>query len=474
VSSETAAAGALLAGRYRLERQVASHGSVTLWRGRDEILNRAIAVKLLTTDEDSESFLSAAVAAGRLGHPRIASTYDAAEEDGQAYVVSEWVESSPLAELLQDGPLSPARATTVVAQVAEALAHAHDREVPHLDLDASNVLVCSDGSVKVTDFALGRAVAPAGTPLGEPARVDTEALGALLYAALTARSVTGADPGLALAPRRNGVLASPRQVRAGIPRELDVVVQRILTPERVKGAPIRTPSEVVRALAPLPGDSGSVRTTAPVPVREDAPDRPWRRRLLRVGLPLVVVLALGGAGLALGYVVGELPPPETPFPQITVSSAPNAPAPVAIRPVGGRDYDPEGDGSENKGAVPLAFDGDGSTAWETSRYRSSATFSGLKPGVGIVLDLGSPTPVGRVTVAFPVEGVSLELRAADAIGDDVSAVPVVASVVDAKRTTTLTPQGGVRARYWLLWITRLVEAPEGGFRAGISEVTFQR
>ncbi|HEV2888859.1 MAG TPA: protein kinase family protein [Frankiaceae bacterium] len=480
----TAAPDTLLAGRYRLQRPVAPRATTTTWRGLDEVLARPVAIKVLDHPErlpgGTAAFLDAAVAAGRLTHPRIASVFDAAEEGGLTYVVSEWVEGRSLAELLaSDGPLSPPRATTVTAQVAEAVAYAHSRGVTHRALAADDVIVCTDGAIKVTDFEVGAASRPEGTPLPDEdvpdEERDTRAVAALYYACLTARSVTGAEPELQPAPYRDGRLCAPRQVRAGVPREVDAVVVRTLLPELLKKAePIRTPAELVAALAPLPGEGGPTRA---VPVEDPKPYKP--NRLLRIGVPALVVVAVGVVGALTGIAVGRLPGVGQKFPGLTqVSQSPQpagsaAPGTV-VAPVKVTAFDPQGDGEENDNEVSLAHNGDATDAWHTTVYYNSPALGNLKSGVGLLVDLGQPVAVDRLVLAFAEPGESVELRAADALGADASAFPVVASADDVKVPVTLKPRPGTTARYWLVWITKLAPHGEGKYSAAIAEFGFFR
>ena len=485
-----AAADLLLADRYRLVRAVARHPVSTLWRGVDEVLARPVAIRTLDrpgiVDGGKPAFLSAAVAAGQLGHPRIASIFDAAEELGLAYVVSEWVDGGALAAVLVDGPLPSGRATTVVAQVAEALAHAHSLGVAHGDLDAHNVLLCPDGATKVTDFGVGLLLREAdghpplrGRPAGSAdAPNDVRALGALLYVCLTGRSAYGAEPELPLAPSRDGRLLTPRQVRAGVSRELDAVASRILLPRAKGPAPIDTAAEVLAALAPLPGEGPGTHLPSPVEVGSRPPPR-RKSRWVSIGVPALVVIVLGAAALALGYSVGELPRPPgaiSPLeaPARAVPDDPEAGG-AAARVAAVSAFDPPpGDGQERNQTVPLATDGDASTAWETVKYRT-ADFGRLKDGVGLLFDLGSPVQVRAVELAFAARGLDVELRASAVRGDTVDDYAVVASKDSADERETLRPPAATpAARYWLVWVTRLVGADGGRFHAGIAEVAFGR
>ena len=475
-----AAPDTLLAGRYRLQKAVGKRGPTTTWRGMDEVLARPVAIKILDDPAGvrggTAAFLDAAVAAGRLTHPRVASVFDAAEEGGLTYVVAEWVDGRTLGDALAaDGPMSPARATTVAAQVAEAVAYAHSRGVFHLGLDAHNVLVCRDRSVKVTDFevgAVGRKGARPDEDLPNELR-DTRAIAALLYACLTGRSVTGSEPELAPAPYREGRLCAPRQVRAGVPRELDSVVVRTLLPELLKRSePITTPAELVTALAPLPGEGHTSQRTI-VPEDDVGPARP--NRWLRLGVPLLAVAGVSVMSWLFGIALGTVPSRVSKLPGLGTESARPVESAAPGRPVAPKqvvDFDPLGDGEENANEVPLAYNGDATDAWHTTIYYNSPTFGNLKPGVGLLVDFGEPTTFDRVVVAFAEPGESLELRAANERAADPAAYQVVAAASNVKVPVTLRPQAGTRARYWLIWVTKLVETSKGKYGAAIAELGF--
>ena len=480
----TATPDTLLAGRYRLQKPVAPGSCTTTWRGLDEVLARPVAVTVLDAPDKiaggTAAFLDAAVAAGRLTHPRIASVFDAAEEGGLTYVVGEWVEGRSLAEVIvRDGPMTPARATTVAAQVAETMAYAHSRGVFHLALDAHHVVVCGDGAIKVTDFEIGAVGRRAGAPVVEPDLPnelrDTRAIGALLYLCLTGRSVHGAEQELPRAPYREGRLCAPRQVRAGVPREVDAVVVRTLLADVLKkSAPITTAAEMVAALAPLPGEGGgSTRSTVP---EDDVVRRP-PRKWLRLGVPSLFVVGVGVVAALAGLAIGTVQPQVSKLPglgsaqsaQPVESAAPGTP----IAPVKVSDFDPLGDGEENRNEVSLAYNGDTTDAWHTTVYYNSPNFGNLKAGVGLLVDFGKPTTFDRVLVAFAQPGESVELRAGNTAGTTPEAFPVVANAADVKVPVTLRPAPGTNARYWLIWITKLV--PSGGdgkYSAAIAELGF--
>jgi len=493
----------LLAGRYRLESVVGSGSCTTLWWARDELLARPIAVKVLHAPgavprcEDAaeaiERFTGSAASVGRLAHPRIASTYDAGVDGETPYIVTEWVDGEAIASVIaRSGPLSSAQAHTVAVQTAAALAYAHENGIPHGQVDGFNVLLCADGNVKLTDFGVASAVAPDRDETSQPERrspagQDVRAAAALLYLCLTGRSVNGEEPQLQPAPRREGALLSPSQVRAGVPRELDLVVMRTLGDSRRTGPPITDSAGFAAALE-------AIKPPEPVVLVEDdhtvvaaRPHEPHHERMLRIGAPAVlagvVVLAVV-VGLVLGSRRPTTPraadaaPNQAPRAAATSASKPAAaapakptPAPVALPVTAARDFDPQGSPrTENPEDVAFAHDGNPATAWETDRYRTAA-FGNLKQGVGVVFDLGRSVTVDQVTVTLPTGGTSFELRAGNEPGSARDDFAVVATAADAGTSTTVTPSSSVSQRYWLLWLTKIPPS-RGGFKALVNEVAF--
>ncbi|MQA87585.1 MAG: hypothetical protein GEV03_23920 [Streptosporangiales bacterium] len=127
-----------------------------------------------------------------------------------------------------------------------------------------------------------------------------------------------------------------------------------------------------------------------------------------------------------------------------------------------RAYDPLGDGGENSGEASLTVDDDPETAWRTERY-TTADLGRLKRGVGLLVDLGRPRAVSRVDVLFGTGGgASLQLRAGNTVS--LSGLSTVGTANNASYGVTLHPPPGTKARYWLVWFTRLPSA--GGVYRG--------
>ena len=215
--------GRVIAGRYRLLTPVGSGGAGVVWRARDELLDREVAVKEISrllgasggavpgSDDWTESHqrtLREARAAARISHPGVAAVYDvvASPDDGLC-IVMELIAGRPLSQLVQDGPpLTPAEVTGIGRQVLDALMAGHAAGVLHRDLKPANVLITHAGRAVLTDFGIAtmagdpsitRTGVVLGTPgyvapervKGEPATqaADLWSLGATLYAAASGR-----------------------------------------------------------------------------------------------------------------------------------------------------------------------------------------------------------------------------------------------------------------------------------------------
>ena len=157
----------LLAGRFVLVREVGSGGMSTVFLGRDEVLDRPVAVKILRSDLEgsdvSARFQREGRTAASLSHPNIVQVYDAGEVEYEgrdvSYIVVEYVSGGYLKALIdRRGPLPGAMLSRIGAAVADGLAHAHERGVVHRDIKPQNVLIDEYGSPKLTDFGIARAL----------------------------------------------------------------------------------------------------------------------------------------------------------------------------------------------------------------------------------------------------------------------------------------------------------------------------
>jgi tRNA A-37 threonylcarbamoyl transferase component Bud32 len=246
-------AGTILGGRYRLDGQLASGGMAQVWRGTDEVLRRAIAVKILhphlaADDTFVTRFRHEAIAVARLSHPAIVNVYDTCSANGTEAIVMELVRGHTLRDRLDEGPLDPWVAANIAAQVAGALDVAHAAGLVHRDIKPANILLSEDGRVKVGDFGIAKAAESAdltqeGSFVGTAkylapeqveskpvdGRTDLYSLGIVLYEMLCGRVPFEGDSSSATAlARLHQDPMRPRQVRPGIPRALEAITMRLL------------------------------------------------------------------------------------------------------------------------------------------------------------------------------------------------------------------------------------------------------
>ncbi|MEU4716264.1 protein kinase [Micromonospora purpureochromogenes] len=353
-------AGRLLARRYRLVDQIGAGGMSVIWRARDEVLDRIVAVKVLApslaTDARFRDMVrEEARSAAQLVHPHVTSVHDYGEmlaPDGSitSFVVMELLTGEELEHRLTEGPLPWAEAVEVGAQVAEALAAAHRLGIVHRDITPSNVMMTRVGA-KVLDFGIATHVgAPDededggtfGTPAyvaperldGAPAQpaTDVYCLGVLLYETLTGQVPYPADTweqlGEALTadepPTLDGVPGLPAAVArtclrclARDPRDrptahqVAAVLRDQLLPGDPQAATMLAPTVTLPA---LPGQAAGQAEPAGRPAQAGGPSR--RRR------PLLVVAALVVVTTAAALLAPTLVPESTPPPDARWTGAP--------------------------------------------------------------------------------------------------------------------------------------------------------
>ena len=494
--------GHKLAKRYRLEECVTRLDGFSSWRAVDEKLRRAVGVHLLPADHPrARSVLAAARSAALLGDPRFVQVLDAVEENDLVYVVHEWLpDSTELTALLAAGPMEPHDAYQLVSQVSQAMAAAHREGLAHLRLTPSAVLRSSTGQYRIRGLAVNAALR--GISAERPQRTDTEAIGALLYAALTQRWPYDSDAyGLAGLPKDVGLIA-PDQVRAGVHRGLSEVAMRALANDGATASrqepPCTTPDELAKAVVAMPrirppepefptpaeyqrttyqqGAYGRQQPRPAVTQPLPAPPAPLQSRTGKALKWAVSALLIAALGLGSWQVADKLldrnkeqETPRTTQPDNTENKQQSESGkPVAISEA--YDFDPLGDGSENASEIKNAYDGDPSTSWPTSNYRGYAKFGNLKEGVGIVLDLGKVQEIGKVEVTFHGT-TSVQLRTAPESASSRPGAPgdYATQTSGTGSHVTLAPGKPVKTRYVLVWLTELPSA-DGGYRGQISDI----
>jgi eukaryotic-like serine/threonine-protein kinase len=298
----------LLAGRYRLTDRIAAGGMGEVWRGEDQLLNRAVAVKLLPTGRaGDESFLARFRAEARyaasLSHPGIARVYDYGEssEFGGAYLIMELVRGEPLSAILaRAGRLSPDATLDIVSQAARALDAAHQAGIVHRDIKPGNLLIAGGGATKITDFGIATAVRAAqASHLTETGMV----MGTAMYVSpeqATGAPVTAASDIYSLGVVAYECLAGHVPFRASEPLAIAYAHKHAPVPPLPPDVPQPVADLVYDMLAKTPD-----RRPASVRVVADRAD------MLRDALALG---GLRGAADPPGLTRGDLPATRTSFP----------------------------------------------------------------------------------------------------------------------------------------------------------------
>src|SRR3954452_8177479 len=244
----------MLAGRYRLVRLIDRGGMAEVWEGKDGILDRPVAIKVLhprlAGDEQfQERFRLEAVAAARLAHPNVGGTFDTGLDNGVAYIVMELVTGRTLRELLRsEGPLPVPKAVAIAAAVADALHYAHEAGIVNRDVKPGTILIGHDGRVKVADFGIAKAatdrdLTQSGALLGtakylapeqvagqpQDRRSDLYGLRVVLYVMLCGRQPFTGDTDMAVAfQHAHAEAPKVRQLRPDVSRRLESVVLKAM------------------------------------------------------------------------------------------------------------------------------------------------------------------------------------------------------------------------------------------------------
>jgi serine/threonine-protein kinase len=318
-----------------------------VYRAQDVLLNRPVALKTLYPELSAdplfvEGFRREAQAAANLSHPNIVPVFDWGEDNGTYFIVMELVDGTSLADMLRGGrTLTASHSATLMAQVAAALGYAHRNGVVHRDVKPGNILIASDGQVKVTDFGIAQAMsvedqlAEEGSVMGTATyfspeqaegaavdgRSDIYSLGVVLYEMLAGRPPFIGDSPVAVSSQHvHGTVPPPSEFNNAIPSDLQAIVMEALakSPERryqsaedlrsdlmrfSEGQPVRAAqrdvaffgADATRAVSKVaPGE----RTQA-VPMMTGPRTDVHRRRNSSAGIiVLVIILLLAGGGVA--------------------------------------------------------------------------------------------------------------------------------------------------------------------------------
>jgi WD40 repeat protein len=246
---------------YEIVAELGQGGMGVVYKAWHTGLRRLVALKMVRADTATPDglarFKAEAEAVARLQHPHIVQIYDIGEHQGRLYLALECVEGGSLASKLGGQPLPAREAAVLIAALARAVHHAHQRGILHRDLKPANVLLSADGTPKVTDFGLAKLVAggevqtQTGVVLGTPSYMppeqargqtkavgpaaDVYALGAVLYQCLTGRPPFVAETALhTLYQVVHDEPVSPRQLQSRVPRDLETICLKCLQKEPAK------------------------------------------------------------------------------------------------------------------------------------------------------------------------------------------------------------------------------------------------
>ncbi|MEV6614608.1 protein kinase family protein [Streptomyces sp. NPDC051051] len=491
--------GHKLARRYRLEDCVTRLDGFSSWRAVDEKLRRAVGVHVLPSDHPrARSVLAAARSSALLGDPRFVQVLDAVEENDLVYVVHEWLpDATELTTLLASGPLEPHDAYQMVSQIASAMAAAHREGLAHLRLNPNAVLRTSTGQWRIRGLAVNAALR--GIISDTPQRTDTEAIGALLYAALTQRWPYENDAyGLSGLPKDIGLIP-PDQVRAGVHRGLSELTMRALvndgaTASRHESA-CTTPEELVKAIGEMPrirppepaftappeyqrttyqqGSYGRSSTHPGATQPVQAPPPPLQSRTgkaLKWAVSALLIAALGlGSWQLADALMDQGDTDDTNQTQTTDADDNNSAAPKPVQQLkiqGSQEYVASGSAQAPED-VANTYDGDSSTYWRTKRYTEGPNLAPYKPGVGIVYDLGSTQEVSAASIGLRYAGdhTTVKLYATDSLtpSTGINGMKEIGTADASGTSLTVKASKAVKTQYVLLWITAVPYAPTDGF-----------
>ena len=244
----------VLDGRYALEALVGSGGMADVYRAKDQLLERTVAVKILHQQYENDTefitrFQREAKAAARITHPNIVNVYDVGVAEGRHYIVMEYVPGRTLKERIkEEGPVPVPQALQIARQIAGALAQAHANNLVHCDIKPHNILVMPDGNVKVADFGIARAVTESTMTYNdnimgsvhyfspEQARgtmitpkSDVYSLGVLLYEMLSGRIPFDGNTAVSIARKHLEEDPQPlHMIVPGIPPVVEALVTRMM------------------------------------------------------------------------------------------------------------------------------------------------------------------------------------------------------------------------------------------------------
>ncbi|MFC1530424.1 protein kinase, partial [Gemmatimonadota bacterium] len=295
---------------YHIVDKLGEGGMGTVYKAEDSTLERLVAIKALSDqfaehEEARERFVREAQAASSLNHSNITTIYELLEEDGEQYIVMEYVEGKTIRDMVDSGHVSIRKALDIIIQAAEALDAAHNKGILHRDVKSANIMVSMEGNVKVMDFGLAHLehksqLTRTGTTMGTLAysspeqltgalvdrRSEIFSLGVVFYELLTGQlPFKSPAEGELLFEIINNEQDRPSQLRDDVPENVEAVITKML---------IKKPDQRYGSCAELLGDLKAIRSeleTTTVQISTAIPTVSMkRRRVLTIGIAAAVVI----------------------------------------------------------------------------------------------------------------------------------------------------------------------------------------
>jgi serine/threonine-protein kinase len=255
--------GKILGNRYRLIEVIGEGGMALVYKAECSLLCRTVAIKVLRPQyandaEFVERFRREARSAASLSHPNVVNIYDVGQEDGIDYIVMEYIPGENLKNIIKkEAPFSIRKALDYTRQIAEALNHAHQRNIVHRDIKPHNILVTPDGQLKVTDFGIARAISASsftqtGIVVGSvqyasPEQVkgglvgpqsDLYSLGCVFYELLAGMVPFSGDTSISIAMRHLHEKTTPiKELRADVPATIEHILEKAMAKDLAERYP---------------------------------------------------------------------------------------------------------------------------------------------------------------------------------------------------------------------------------------------